>query len=70
MAPFTAAASVAPPVYAKRFNTLTGVSSPFLIRFSFSVFIRFPNQSQFVACSGKRPVCLKLNGFKLNVSLS
>ena len=29
--------------------------------------IRSPNQSQFVACSGKRPVCLKLNGFRRKV---
>ncbi len=26
------------------------------------------NQSQLVACSGKRPVCLKLNGLRLKVS--
>ncbi len=30
--------------------------------------IRSENQSQFVACSGNSPVCLKLNGFRLKVS--
>ena len=41
-----------------RFKTFTG-------RPAFRIFSE--NQSQFVACSGKSPVCLKLNGFKLNV---
>ena len=53
LAPADAAASVAPPVYAKRFKTFTGL---------FAFFIFSPNQSQFTACSGKSPVCLNLNG--------
>lgn len=53
-----AAAKVAPPVYANRFNTLTG--RPADLIFS-------ENQSQFTACSGNNPVCLKLKGFKLKV---
>lgn len=59
-APAAAAASVAPPVYAKRFKTLTG-------RCEF--FISPENQSQFAACSGNNPVCLKLKGFRLKVSV-
>ena len=55
LAPALAAAQVAPPVYANKFNTLIG-------RFAF--LINSENQSQLVACSGKRPVCLKLKGFK------
>ena len=58
-APAAAAAKVAPPVYAKRFSTFTGRPA---------LRILLPNQSQFTACSGKSPVCLKLKGFKLKVS--
>jgi len=43
------------------FNTLTGL--PAFLIFS-------ENQSQLAACSGKRPVCLKLKGFKLKVRLA
>ena len=60
VAPAFAAAHVAPPVYAKRLRTF--------ISFFGEFFISSLNQSQFAACSGKRPVCLKLNGFRLNVS--
>ena len=41
-----------------RFNTFMG-------RLDCLIFSE--NQSQLAACSGKRPVCLKLKGFKLNV---
>ena len=58
-APALAAAHVAPPVYANRFNTL--------ISFLGEFFISSLNQSQLTACSGNRPVCLKLNGFRLKV---
>ncbi len=44
--------------WANRFKTLTG---------RFAERILSENQSQFVACSGKSPVCLKLNGFSWNV---
>ena len=42
-------ASVAPPVYAKRFRTLIPFFSPIVSRSHF----------QFVSCSGKTPTCLK-----------
>ena len=53
-APAAAAATVAPPVYAKRFKTLTGL---------FEFLIRSENHIQLTACSGKSPVCLKPRGF-------
>ena len=58
-APALAAAQVAPPVYANKFNTFISFSGDFLISSE--------NQSQLAACSGNKPVCLKLNGFKLKV---
>ena len=64
LAPAAAQARVAPPVYAKRFRTLTGFSGFAFTRSD----INLPNQSQLAACSGNTPVCLKLKGFKLNVS--
>ncbi|CDE06048.1 unknown [Anaerotruncus sp. CAG:390] len=57
-APAAAAATVAPPVYAKRLRTFTLLpdltASPMISE----------NQSQFTACSGKRPVCLKPIGLR------
>ena len=55
LAPAAAAASVAPPVYANRFKMLTG--RPAARTFSMI-------KSQFAACSGNRPVCLKAMGFR------
>ena len=43
----------------KMINTLIG-------RPAFLIFSE--HQSQFVACSGNKPVCLKLNGLRLNVN--
>jgi hypothetical protein len=56
-APALRAASVAPPVYPKRFITETS-SLFFLIIFS----IHF----QFSLCSGKIPTCLNVDSFKTN----
>src|SRR3712207_3052234 len=58
-APALAQATLAPPVYANRFKTFIGL-------FALDIFSII--QSQFAACSGNRPVCLKPVGFILNVS--
>ena len=55
-------ATVAPPVYANKFKTLTSLCS------SLETFeILFIIQSQFTACSGNTPVCLNPIGFMLKV---
>ena len=59
LAPAARAATVAAPVYAKRFRTLTGLSEPRILRMM---------KSQFAACSGKMPVCLKFMGLTLKRS--
>ena len=58
-APAKAHATVAPPVYANKFSTFI---------FLFEFLILFIIQSQFTACSGNNPVCLKPIGFILNVN--
>ena len=60
-APAFAAATVAPPVYANRLSTFMGLPA---------FFMREENHSQFTACSGKSPVCLKPMGLILNLSPS
>ena len=60
-APASADAIVAPPVYAKRFNTFISFVKVSILFLQYS-YIKF----QLIACSGKTPVCLNVNGFKLN----
>ena len=54
-APAAAQARVAPPVYPNRFSTLTGRPACRIIAVM---------ASQFTACSGNRPVCLKPMGLR------
>ena len=57
-APADKHATVAPPVYANKFNTFIGLLADFIL---------FIIQSQLTACSGNNPVCLNPIGFILNV---